>query len=129
MKKSWKIPAVAGIILVVLNIIFFAMPIHKTAVFWISDLVVAVAIIAQVPIADMAFKENSSLTSKVYGWPVMSVGLRFLAILSVFALVFILLSGSNRHFPLWIPIVVYAIVYGLVWVVEAPRSCAASTRL
>lgn len=113
MKKSWKIPAVAGIILVVLNIIFFAMPIHKTAVFWISDLVVAVAIIAQVPIADMAFKENSSLTSKVYGWPVMSVGLRFLAILSVFALAFILLSGSNRHFPLWIPIVVYAIVYGL----------------
>ena len=113
MKKMLKTPVALGIVLVVLNIIFFAIPIHKTAVFWLSDFAVIVAVIAQVPIANMAFKDNSSLTSKVYGCFIINVELRYLAVLIVCAFVFIVLSENNSHFPMWIPVVVYAVIYGL----------------
>lgn len=112
MKKSWKIPAVAGIILIVFNIVFLAGPFHKTAVFWISDIVVALGVLLQIPIADMAFKENSTLKSKVYGWPILSVGLRYLAVLGICAVVFIIISAGNPFFPIWLPIIVYAVIYG-----------------
>lgn len=112
MKMSWKIPAIAGIVMVVLNVVLFAIPFNKTATFWISDAAVLVAIVAQIPISAIAFKNNSTLTSKVYGWPIMSVGLRYLAVITGCAIVFIVLSGSVKHFPIWISIVVYVVLYG-----------------
>lgn len=112
MKMSWKVPAVAGIVMVVLNVVFFALPFNRTATFWLSDIAVIGAIIAQVPISGIAFKNNSTLTSKIYGWPIMSVGLRYLAAITGCAVVLILLSGSIRHFPIWISVVVYVVLYG-----------------
>lgn len=112
MKSSWRIPAVAGIMMVVLNIVLFAIPFNKTATFWISDAAVVIAIIAQIPISGIAFKNNSSLTSKVYGWPIMSVGLRYLAAIAVCAAILILLSGNIRHFPVWVSVAVYAVLFG-----------------
>ncbi|RCH43703.1 hypothetical protein [Blautia obeum] len=112
MKISWKIPAVAAIMMVVLNIILFVVPFNKTATFWISDAAVVIAIIVQIPISGIAFKNNSSLTSKVYGWPIMSVGLRYLAAITCCAVILILLSGNIRHFPVWISVVVYAVLFG-----------------
>lgn len=112
MKMSWKIPAVAGIIMVALNVVLFAIPFNKTATFWISDIAVAGAIVAQIPISGIAFKNNSTLTSKIYGWPIMSVGLRYLAAITGCAVVLILLSGNIKHFPIWISVVVYVVLYG-----------------
>lgn len=112
MKMSWKIPAVAGILMVVLNVVLFAIPFNRTATFWISDIAVVGAIIAQVPVSGIAFKNNSTLTSKVYGWPIMSVGLRYLAAITGCAVVLILLSGNIKHFPVWISVVVYVVLYG-----------------
>lgn len=112
MKMSWKVPAVAGIMMVVLNVILFAVPFNKTITFWISDGAFMIAVAAQVPIYGIAFKNNSTLTSKVYGWPIMSVGLRFLMLITGCAVVLMLLSGSIKNFPVWISVVVYVGLYG-----------------
>lgn len=112
MKMSWKIPAIAGIVMVVLNVVLFAIPFNKTATFWISDAAVLGAIVAQIPISAIAFKNNSTLTSKVYGWPIMMVGLRYLAVITGCAIVLIVLSGSVKRFPIWVSIVVYVVLYG-----------------
>lgn len=98
--------------MVVLNVVLFAIPFNRTATFWISDIAVVGAIIAQVPVSGIAFKNNSTLTSKVYGWPIMSVGLRYLAAITGCAVVLILLSGNIKHFPVWISVVVYVVLYG-----------------
>ena len=57
MKQSWKIPAICGILMVVFNVIIFALPIYKTPVVWISDIAVVLAIAAQIPIAGIALKK------------------------------------------------------------------------
>ena len=112
MKQSWKVPAICGILMVVFNIVVFALPIHKTAVLLISDIAVILAIAAQVPIAGIAMKNGSTVTSKVYGWPIMSVGLRYLGAITVCAIVFTLISGITLFFPIWLPVIVYVVLYG-----------------
>ena len=112
MKTSWKIPVVAGIVMVVLNVVLFVIPFHKTVTFWISDVAVVLAIAAQIPIADIALKKGSGVTSKVYGWPIASVGFRYLCAITLSAIIFILLSGNIANFPVWVAIVVYTILYG-----------------
>ena len=54
MKQSWKIPAICGILMVVFNVIVFALPIYKTPVVLISDIAVVIAIAAQIPISSIA---------------------------------------------------------------------------
>ena len=76
MKQSWKIPAICGILMVVFNVIVFALPIYKTPVVLISDIAVVIAIAAQIPISSIAMKKGTTVTSKVYGWPIISVGPR-----------------------------------------------------
>lgn len=112
MKQSWKIPAVCGILMVVFNVIVFALPIYKTPVVWISDIAVVLAIAAQIPISGIAMKDGTTVTSKVYGWPIMSVGLRYLGAITACAVVFILISGITRIFPIWLPVIVYVVLYG-----------------
>ena len=112
MKTSWKIPAVAGIIMVVLNLVLFVIPFHKTATFWISDAAVVLAIAAQIPIADIAMKKGNDVTSKLYGWPIVSVGFRYLGVITLSAIILILLSGNIVNFPIWVAIVVYVVLYG-----------------
>ena len=93
MKQSWKIPAICGILMVVFNVIVFALPIYKTPVVLISDIAVVIAIAAQIPISSIAMKKGTTVTSKVYGWPIISVGLRYLAAITACAMIFILISG------------------------------------
>lgn len=112
MKQSWKIPAICGILMVVFNVIVFALPIYKTPVVWISDIAVVIAIAAQWPIAGIAMKNGTNITSKVYGWPIMSVGLRYLGAITACAVVFILISGITLTFPIWLPVIVYVVLYG-----------------
>lgn len=112
MKQSWKIPAICGILMVVFNVIIFALPIYKTPVVWISDIAVVLAIAAQIPIAGIAMKKGTNVTSKVYGWPIISVGLRYLGAITACAVIFILISGFVLTFPLWLPLIVYVVLYG-----------------
>ena len=103
MKQSWKIPAICGILMVVFNVIVFALPIYKTPVVFISDIAVVIAIAAQIPISSIAMKK---------GWPIISVGLRYLAAITACAMIFILISGVTLIFPIWLPIIVYVVLYG-----------------
>lgn len=113
MKMSWKVPAVAGVIMFIVNILYFAVPFNKTITFWISDVAVVLAIISQVLVYCIAFKNNATLTSKVYGWPIMNVGIRFLTIIISCAIILILLSANIKGFPAWISVIIYAVLYGV----------------
>lgn len=114
MKKSWKVPAILVGLAVVFNIIIFAAPFNKHAIFWISDIAVILACVCQWLIWHMAMKKGGFLISKVYGWPILSVGIRFFGILVICAFVFIGLSTWNPFFPIWIPVIVYVLLFGAV---------------
>ena len=101
MKQSWKIPAICGILMVVFNVIVFALPIYKTPVVLISDIAVVIAIAAQIPISSIAMKKGTTVTSKVY-----------VAAITACAMIFILISGVTLIFPIWLPIIVYVVLYG-----------------
>ena len=114
MKKSWKVPAILIGIIVIFNIAIFAAPFNRYAIFWISDIAVILAGVCQWLIWQMAMKKGGSLTSKVYGWPILSVGIRFFGILVICAFVFIGLSTWNPFFPIWVPVIVYILLFGAV---------------
>ena len=53
MKRSWKVPVIAGITMIVFNVILFVIPFRKTATVWISDVAVILALAAQIKTAYM----------------------------------------------------------------------------
>lgn len=111
MKRSWKVPVIAGITMIVFNVILFVIPFRKTATVWISDVAVILALAAQIPISDMVFKKKNNTKNRVYGWPTIRVGIRYLVAIMISAIALIVLSGNIQKFPVWIAIVTYALLY------------------
>ena len=112
MKKSvirWIIILVA--ILVVYHVVIFALPIPKTSVFWVSYLFTLVAIITQIYVIRTAFYHGSNTKSKFYGFPIAKIGVWYLIVQLVAGLIFM---GIGAFIPVWIPLVVYALLLCVV---------------
>lgn len=112
MKKStisWWIALAT--VLVVYNVIAFAVPFEKTSVFFLSWAFTIIAIVAQVYVFHSAFGQGEEVRSKFYGFPIAQVGVIYLAIQLVLGLVFMALRTAFP-LPLWIPLVLYAILLG-----------------
>ena len=92
MKRSWKVPVIAGITMIVFNVILFVIPFRKTATVWISDVAVILALAAQIPISDMVFKKKNNTKNRVYGWPTIRVGIRYLVAIMISEIALIVLS-------------------------------------
>ena len=98
-----------GAAAVVYNVIAFALPFGKTAVFFLSWIFTMAALAAQVYVIRIAFFKGEGIKSKLYGFPIARVGLLYLAVQVVLGLIFMALGTVV---PLWLPLVLYVILMG-----------------
>ena len=98
-----------GAVTVVYNVIAFALPFGKTAVFFLSWAFTMVALAAQVYVVRTAFFKGEGVKSKLYGFPIARVGMIYLAVQVVLGLVFMALGTV---IPFWLPLVLYVILMG-----------------
>ena len=98
-----------GAAAVVYNVIAFALPFGKTAVFFLSWIFTMAAIAAQVYVIRTAFFKGEGIKSKLYGFPIARVGLLYLAVQVVLGLIFMALGTVV---PFWLPLVLYVILMG-----------------
>lgn len=110
MKQKYSVLAVEIIVLILFTLIVFIAPFPKTAVFVISYIFSVIAILAQLGFAYVAFSGGTSVRSKFYGFPIFRIGLIYLVVQLVLAVVFMLLG---KWMPLWIPFLLYIVILGL----------------
>ena len=103
MTRWWVI---LGAVLVVYNVIVFAVPFPKNAVFFVSWLFTLAAIGMQVYVVRTAFYRGEGVKSKFYGWPIARFGVMYLAVQLALGLVFMAL-GFTLAVPVWLPLVLY----------------------
>lgn len=93
MKKNdvrWWV--VLGVVLVVYNVLAFALPFPKTGSFVVSYLFSMVAILAQIYVIRTAFYRGEGVKSKFYGFPIATLGVIYLGIQLIAGLVFMALG-------------------------------------
>ncbi len=100
---------VFGVVLVVFNVLAFALPFVKTPVFFVSYGFTMAAILAQIYVIRTAFFQGEELKSKFYGFPIARVGVIYLAAQLILGLIFM---AVGTYVPVWIPIVVYTLLLG-----------------
>lgn len=113
MKKDtapWWITLVA--VLVVYNVIVFAVPLGKTPVFFLSWGFTMIAIAAQIHVFRTAFGQGEGARSRFYGFPIAQIGVIYLTAQLVLGLAFMVL-GTAFSLPMWIPLVMYIILLGV----------------
>lgn len=114
MKRFSRIPIILGIVILVLSIIVFSIPFSKTEVFWLSYAFSMLALIVQWPISIISLKKGDTVKSKVYGWPIMRIGLFYLVMVLLVAILSTVFSCILVQVPIWIPMVCYILLSGLV---------------
>ncbi len=98
-----------GTAAVVYNVIAFALPFAKTAVFFLSWAFTMAALAAQVYVIRTAFFKGEGIKSKLYGFPIARVGMIYLAVQAFLGLIFMALGTVV---PFWLPLVLYVILMG-----------------
>lgn len=99
-----------GVVLVVYNVLAFALPFPKTAVFAVSYLFSMIAILAQIYVIRTAFYRGEGVKSKFYGFPIAKLGVIYLAVQLIAGLVFMALG---LIVPVWLPLALYVVLLGI----------------
>lgn len=110
-KNSVRWWVVLAVVLVVYNVIAFAVPFPKNAVFFVSWAFTLIAIAAQIYVVRSAFYRGEGAKSKFYGWPIAKLGAVYLIAQLGLGLAFTAL-GFAVSVPVWIPMVLYAVLLG-----------------
>ena len=103
--------AIWAVVLVVYNVIVFAVPFPKNTVFFLSWTFTMLAIAAQWYIVRTAFYRGEGVKSKFYGCPIAKIGVMYLAAQLAAGLVFMAL-GLAAAVPVWIPLILYVVLLG-----------------
>ena len=106
-KNRNRVRLVVAAILIVYEVVAFAVPFQKNLVFWISNLLTAISICSQLYFMRVAFHGSESVRSKFYGFPIAKVGAVYLLVQIVDSLLFM---GLAAIIPAWIPVIVYVLV-------------------
>ncbi len=110
-KKQISTIAVYAILLIVFNVIFFAVPFHKTAISWVSFAFTWIAFCLGYGITDYAFRGTDTLQSKVYGFPVFRVGYLYLGA-QIIATFVLCAAGAFMDAKAWIAVVLSIVLLG-----------------
>lgn len=108
-KQNVRGYALLGIAFVLLSVLVFALPMEKTATFYLAYAFTAVAFGAQIVIWKLALGREESLKSKFLGFPIVHIALVYLLVQSIACLVFTLLSTL----PLWSAALVCVFIAGI----------------
>ncbi len=107
-KKQIRGIAFFAIILVVYNILAFVIPFPKNGCLWAAWAFGLVAILLQIPILLLAFRNGETVKSKFYGFPIARVGVIYLIAQMIVTVLFFALAFVNC--PAWIPVVISVLV-------------------
>lgn len=108
-KNSSKGYLILGILFVLVSAIAFAVPLAKTAAFWISYGFAVIAFAAQLIIWKAALGRSESLKSKFLGFPVVHIGIVYLIVQVIALAVFLFIPTL----PIWSAVVACAVVAGV----------------
>lgn len=108
-KQNIRGYAILGISFVLLSVLVFALPMEKTAAFWVAYAFTAVAFGAQIVIGRLALGREKTLKSWFLGFPIIHVGWVYLTVQCIACVVFTLLSGL----PLWSAVVACVFIAGI----------------
>lgn len=107
-KNKLRLYAVLAILFVVLSVVAFALPLAKTATFWISYVFAVVALAVQIYAYPKAF-DGESVKSKFYGFPIARVTTIYLVAQLVLSLIFMI---AGKWVPAWIPVILFVLMLG-----------------
>jgi hypothetical protein len=108
-KRRNALIAVLVILLIVFNVVVFAINLPRTGAFWVADLFAMIAIFAQAGTHYLAYGNAETLMSKVYGFPIVQVGYYYLGGQLIVSLLFILLA---QWVPIWLVLMISIIMGG-----------------
>ena len=106
-KNAVRIVVLAGIMLVVFNVIVFVVPFARNAVFWVAYAFGMTAIISQLAVMKLAFNGAETIRSKFYGFPVARIGV-------IYGICQLLLSFAamalSPYIPMWVVMVLFVVM-------------------
>ena len=108
-KNSSKGYVILGILLVLVRVLAFAVPLAKTAAFWISYAFTVIAFAAQIIIWKSALGRTEALKSKFLGFPVIHIGIVYLVVQIIAFSVFLFIPTL----PIWSAVVACAVIAGV----------------
>lgn len=122
-KKQISTIAVYAILLVVFNVIFFAIPFDKTSISWVSFVFTWIAFLLGYGITHYAFRGTETMQSKVYGFSVFRIGFMYLAAQLIVTLV-LCVVGVICDAPAWIAVILSILILGaaLIGVIAADNT-------
>lgn len=112
-KNTIKNLTIFAVVLVLYNVISFAIPFKHTPTFWGAYIFGMVSVILQIGIVLLAANGAETLRKKVYAFPVFRMGIIYLAVQLGVSLVFSVAANFIENFPGWIIYVISVIVLGV----------------
>ena len=108
-KNSTKGYAILGILLVLVSVVAFAVPVPKTAAFWIVYGFTVIAFAAQIMIWKTAFGRGEALKSKFLGFPMIHIGIVYLVAQILVLAIFLCFPAL----PPWSSVVACTVIAGI----------------
>ena len=103
-KRMTSVLAVYVIVLVVYSVAFFVVPFEKTGVVWTTYIFSVLALIAGPYIVCFAFWNGETIKSKIYGFPILQLGILYTIMQIVFSII-VCIINSFLEVPVWIVVV------------------------
>lgn len=112
-KNIIKSIVIFAIVLAIYNIIFWVIPFKHDGIFTGAYIFGTVAILAQIGVLLLASSGATTLHKKIYGFPILRMGVIYLVIQLVISLVFSILTSFIEGIPVWIIYIISAILLGV----------------
>ncbi|MBP5379772.1 MAG: hypothetical protein J6Y64_09565 [Ruminococcus sp.] len=100
---------IMGVIAVTFSLIVFLLPFEWDENFWIAYIFEMTAIIIQIPVFKIAFENNESIKSKVFGFPVFRVGYIYLFIQTIASLG-VIIANYFIEIPFYISLLIFIVI-------------------
>lgn len=107
-KNKTRFFIVLAILFAVFTVIAIALPLAKTATFWLSYIFAVIALAVQIYAYPKAFA-GESVKSKFYGFPIARITTVYLIAQLALSLIFML---AAKWVPAWIPVILFAVLLG-----------------
>lgn len=122
-KKQVSTIAIYAILLVIFNVIYFAVPFEKSAITWVTYVFTWIAFVLGCGITYYAFRGAETLQSKVYGFPIFRIGFIY-TVAQIIVTVIMCVVGAVCNAPAWIAVVVSIVILAaaLIGVIAADNT-------
>lgn len=112
-KTTIKSLVIFMVLLVIYNVISFAIPFVHSSTFWGAYIFGVIAIVSQIAVVLLALNGTDSLRKLVYAYPVFRMGMIYMVIQLVVSLVFSVVASFVDKLPGWIIYVVSIVILGV----------------